>query len=239
MNRSSCCSLLVCSVLGLMAPPGGAAILHVIPEQAIIITLGTVSNPKVLDLDGDGLTDLSFTNTGIQQSVVPGTDARIAIRNNLAAALLGEQIEEVLVHPLVWSDQPDGLYACAGNDGGIFYDGEYSGGGGILGVEFEIGGQTHYGWVLIETFPPFVGGQILEWAYESEPGEGIQAYARACPKVRDFGSNHVCLFIWTAHGRVIFSAARPIQAITSNPASSFVIFMGPARGFPDPAGAGS
>jgi len=40
-----------------------------------------------------------------------------------------------------------------------------------------IGGETHYGWVFIQTFPPVVGGRILEWAYESEPGVGIMAGA--------------------------------------------------------------
>ena len=46
-----------------------------------------------------------------------------------------------------------------------------------MGQPTLIGAETHYGWVFIDTFPPFVGGRILEWAYESEPGVGITASA--------------------------------------------------------------
>ncbi len=90
---------------------------------------------------------------------------------------MGETTEEFLIPSLSWSATQEALYTCGGNDAGHFCIGEYSEGGGILGVEFLIGAETHYGWVLIETFPPFVGGRILNWAYESEPGVGIQAGA--------------------------------------------------------------
>jgi hypothetical protein len=48
------------------------------------------------------------------------------------------------------------------------------------GVQFEIAGNLHYGWVQVETpqLPPglFVnGGTILDWAYNSAPGQPILA----------------------------------------------------------------
>ena len=46
-----------------------------------------------------------------------------------------------------------------------------------LGVEFEIGGQTHYGWVEILSFDFFFHAELVSWAYETEPGVAIEAGA--------------------------------------------------------------
>ena len=53
--------------------------------------------------------------------------------------------------------------------------GEFTGGLDYLGVEFEISGATHYGWLEIESASQFTRVLVHRWAYESEPGIGIIA----------------------------------------------------------------
>ena len=46
----------------------------------------------------------------------------------------------------------------------------------FVGVEFAIGADTHYGWIRVEVFaPPGNGGTIMDWAYNSIPGQPILA----------------------------------------------------------------
>jgi hypothetical protein len=47
-----------------------------------------------------------------------------------------------------------------------------------VGVQFEIGGNTHYGWVEVEVpFRGVNGGTIRSFAYETQPGVPILAGA--------------------------------------------------------------
>ena len=60
-----------------------------------------------------------------------------------------------------------------------------------MGVRFEIDGNTHFGWIRIQidTIGAFAGlsddatyATILRYAYESEPGVGIEAGAGIVPE---------------------------------------------------------
>jgi hypothetical protein len=55
--------------------------------------------------------------------------------------------------------------------------GDYVGTTRFAGVEFEIGGQTHYGWLQVRAAELRTDVWIEEWAYESEPGVPIRAGA--------------------------------------------------------------
>ena len=73
-----------------------------------------------------------------------------------------------------WRGEEIALNSCV-SAGGVFCSGEFVGGINYLGVEFDISGQTHYGWVEIESSPIGTRAWIHRWAYETEPGVGIIA----------------------------------------------------------------
>jgi hypothetical protein len=47
----------------------------------------------------------------------------------------------------------------------------------FVGVEFEIEGETHYGWVQFDNPNPIYGGYVTGFAYETEPNTAIEAGA--------------------------------------------------------------
>ena len=48
---------------------------------------------------------------------------------------------------------------------------------GYMGLEFDISGQTHYGWARITSVYDSTTVIIHDWAYETQPGVGIAAGA--------------------------------------------------------------
>jgi hypothetical protein len=65
------------------------------------------------------------------------------------------------------------VHACSGG----FCVGDFSVLGAFLGLEFDIGGQTHYGWARLQGDPFFVRLEVQEWAYETVPGRPIASGA--------------------------------------------------------------
>jgi hypothetical protein len=66
-------------------------------------------------------------------------------------------------------------YLVEQNGGGLVAVGPWAGvTNGLLGVQFDIAGESHYGWVRVTDRGPFVI-TIHEWAYETQPGIGIPA----------------------------------------------------------------
>lgn len=74
-------------------------------------------------------------------------------------------------------------------------------GPGYFGIQFTVGGETHYGWVLLElTGAPCQGGgegapascydngEVLSYAYSTVPGEGITAGEGDPPPVPEPGT---------------------------------------------------
>jgi hypothetical protein len=68
-----------------------------------------------------------------------------------------------------------GVMAHCVNAGGVVCVGNFLGGIEHLGVEFDISGDTHYGWIEIESRERGVLIIVHRWAYESEPGVPIFA----------------------------------------------------------------
>lgn len=84
-------------------------------------------------------------------------------------------------------DSTDGDNQYAGTTD---YSGQMvSGDTAYFGLSFQIGGQTHYGWVQVSEGP--VNQSVLRWAYESTPNTPIQAgalgAAAAVPTISEWG----------------------------------------------------
>ena len=95
--------------------------------------------------------------------------------SDLAAAFSdGSFIGADVDDPFSWTVSPQALNGCV-SAGGLVCAGNFRGGRDFLGVEFDISGQTHYGWVQIQSVEFAVFARIIDWAYESEPGVGIFA----------------------------------------------------------------
>ena len=155
-----------------------AAIVHVVPPEPITITNDFFFDPFLLDLDGDSVGDVAFNHRGIETTATPTSEARLlsdSIDSDLAAALPdGSFVGLDADNPLTWTPNIQVLSACV-SAGGIVCLGNFRGGRDYLGVEFDISGQTHYGWVQIQSVDLAVFARIIDWAYESEPGVGIFA----------------------------------------------------------------
>ncbi len=129
-----------------------------------------------LDLNGDGINDLTVYGNGGDFGVIVPTHARIsglpggASFPHASSDLIGSSLS----NGLVWNLTNSVLISC--RDIGCF--GLWRGGTHYVGIEFEIEDWKHYGWVEIELpFDNFGGGILKGYAYESEPGKPILAGA--------------------------------------------------------------
>lgn len=136
-----------------------------------------------LDLDGDGSVDFTFDSSLLQSvQIVPAGNNRILA--------LPEPPPDLgsYVHPL---EAGEVVFTSADQGGLVWVDGHGLVRGSTLtaaaapfgsvgpwvdltafaGVEFEIAGATHYGWIHIANFD--LGGNVLDWAYETRPDTSI------------------------------------------------------------------
>jgi len=69
------------------------------------------------------------------------------------------------------------LIQCLSGSGGYTCAGRFPGQHAYMGVEFDIEGATHYGWIdlYVAEYGPY--GEIYGWAYETDPGVSILAGA--------------------------------------------------------------
>ncbi len=83
-----------------------------------------------------------------------------------------------------WGNLADSVWSY--NNGSLTYNkissyGDFNNARGFMGVEFEIAGSSHYGWVDVEASHSGEGGAfsneltIYGWGYETVAGAGIQA----------------------------------------------------------------
>lgn len=136
------------------------------------------------DVDFNGSADFSFRSNGatfwIEQFGDNGVlghgvqppDAGVDVANLGGGYVVGILPSE----GLSWSTAPDwGSFSSCMSPGCIGswlppFD------KGYFGVRFDIQGSTHFGWVYLDNNFSFLGGgDIIEWAYESEPGLPIVA----------------------------------------------------------------
>jgi len=153
------------------APVANAAIQHTDPAD---VTIGTGEN-YLVDLDGNMTDDVEFRVSG---SNVYGSPL-------FGAALMGNG-GPTFCYPYRLSSgaaiAPSGAFDCSS---GVTYHslnyGSSSFGywapapiSGYLGVQFDIGGSTHYGWIHIE-LPTNSSVTIMDWAYEDVADTEITA----------------------------------------------------------------
>lgn len=136
---------------------------------------------KSVDMNEDGVVDIIFMAGISGPSVNIGAPAGNNITSHPQGGLdLGAYVDIVLPGMLIGADLPEPLTwwndleypatlsvcgaieppFCQGYFGEIY-----------VGLEFDIGGELHYGWVFMESFA--LSGHIMRLAYESEPGEPI------------------------------------------------------------------
>jgi hypothetical protein len=179
-----------------IAVHGQGTIVYHNPQDIPLFTVGSEKSYD-LDLDSNGVTDYRVVVTG-------GTFAAHGTGNNASLTtpeqppslgvyilplFAGEYIGPSLTPASIWFE----TYLYEPVPGQIFeipayFHGCTTAGCGAdpfheitayWGVQFEIEGNLHYGWVQVETpqLSPniFVGGTILDWAYNATPGQPILA----------------------------------------------------------------
>jgi hypothetical protein len=151
------------------------------------------------DLNEDGIDDFRFTNGGLE--VVHGISVYPLSQNRVIGSLVqatpydteeylipfkkGSQISGTIDQDAYkwtktagWKNERQTVTGCAGTGiiqepvacGDFFYNQGVS----YMGLELDLEGQKHYGWLLMDfTFLPFSGCEFLSYAYETEPGVAI------------------------------------------------------------------
>lgn len=185
--RQTVCCLVALGVALAFASASQAqgTIVYVQPESPLSYTFAWLP----LDLNSDGHADFIFdgiTRPGMWTKVVPMQGNRILmlpepppdIGGFVQPFAAGSIISgESAQGGLMWDDGngPAGgptLSACAwpfGCVGPWVFQTAYA------GIELNIGGNRHYGWLEIQNWD--IGGQVLSWAYETRPGVPILAGA--------------------------------------------------------------
>jgi MYXO-CTERM domain-containing protein len=148
------------------------------------ITLVNGSSAFDLDIDGDSDVDLSFNvNLGFTEtaSVFEGDGLALAPSDTDNAYPFGFAFNDIVDGSAFDSTEP------APNDRYQNFLGRWQGdpvsgylinnvSSGYLGVEFDNGGNTHFGWVELAISSPAPGEvqlDISRYAWENTPGQGI------------------------------------------------------------------
>jgi hypothetical protein len=162
----------------------GQGIIYVSPQQPIYYS-DVFDRSTPLDLTGNGIPDylLICTLQGVFLSP-QGSNSVIADGSYLVAAINQGGVVSSSLDPLYqWvatSGVPGGnvtLGASAIFDGQYFYTGNFSGLDAFIGLQFQLDGTTHYGWIEVNNSPNAAAGQVLGWAYETSPNTPIVAGA--------------------------------------------------------------
>ncbi|MGI8604606.1 MAG: PEP-CTERM sorting domain-containing protein [Verrucomicrobiales bacterium] len=176
-------SLLFVGFLGLL--PAVSTARAVVIARQVDYYFHHLADPELqtmsLDLDGDAINDLTFLATeaffivaisapvGNRITSDPPGNANSGAR--VAAVPPGALVGLQLLEPLTWWSAAEYNASLSGCGGLVepICQGEF--GPIYIGVEFDIAGGLHYGWVFLDSY--FGGGHITQLAYESNPGEPI------------------------------------------------------------------
>ena len=168
------------------------SLVYVNPPDHVIISRGSPTVFRDVDLDVDGIVDFTFRAGGSFQIFSEIGSRSIGIPKGgldfgsfSIPLATGFSIGPSLSPPLEWQSSfqpgfPPGYWV-----GQTFHYADSLGTFGYwqpnmtayLGVEFDINGGTHYGWIRMSTWflEGVNGGIIEEWAYNSIPGQPILA----------------------------------------------------------------
>jgi hypothetical protein len=147
--------------------------------------IGLPSNPYLLDIDNDGVTDFIFRSGSDGFAIFPQVgSAVLAVEsspsdlNTFALPLMaGQEISSLTPVAVFWdTDGVNGSVLTSARDAGAI--GLFTGQIAYLGVQFTHAEQTHYGWLHLDV--SYVGlnaGNLLALGWEDRPGFGIAAGA--------------------------------------------------------------
>jgi len=189
------------------------SIVFVTPNQPI--NYGPVGGLIHLALDGDGRTDYSLYFDIQRADIRPlRSNSLLVARSyddfgpNTAVALLngGYAVGPTAgspQDPLQWFDRQLDIYGYAVLGAQVVFplyppnpalNAASPGCNTYVGLRFESGGTTHYGWMHVCPYPNSAAGQILSWAYDTRPnthimagagedsdGDGVWDYLDQCP----------------------------------------------------------
>ena len=178
-----------CVALWLCAPVAWAYISYYNPGEPIQVPVefGGSGMGLLLDLDFNGVDEIRLTSNGSDFRGTPLENNQIiglpATPPNMGAFIIpleyGASIDATPDSPGEWVDGtlPSTFASCqtVGDSVlclGLWLTEETS--DAYFGMQFDIEGETHYGWVhLVNTFG--ITGYITEWAYETTPDTGLLA----------------------------------------------------------------
>ena len=160
-----------------LLPLGGQG--DIVYRQVNLPIYGEPQNQQI-DLNSDGIDDFEFTSIwmdiGVDVTVSPLGDNRLIAAGNGYDALAingGGMISESAPSDGQWIELPayfNGHYLD--QTYGQFYNIN-----AFVGVELQIDGNTHYGWIQFDNPEPIYGGYVTGFAYETEASSAIEAGA--------------------------------------------------------------
>jgi hypothetical protein len=161
------------------------------PTSPILLHADFFTELYPLDFDGDGIAELTLgydfhfigVRSELSTTVLTRMDAPPNLGGSVAPELAGFSIGDGSeAGSLQWFGRIPGapyetdfrtLIQCF--DTGC--TGEFRGQYAYMGVQFHLGSDTHYGWVLLQISDSAAFGAIESWAWETEPGVPILAGA--------------------------------------------------------------
>lgn len=168
---------LVFVVLAHIANVGQADLIYVDPVD---IPIFGVSSPAIVEFDFNDDAVIDF----VLQSSPPVSEFFVEPQGGNRAAVNEFLFLKPIQAGVVIASTPDpsydwsaaspiGITATASFPTGTVIIGEFNGQTAFMGAEFDIDGNTHYGWIRMSVIGG--GGTILDYAYESTPGQGLVA----------------------------------------------------------------
>ena len=158
-----------------------------LPENKWFTLIGSDRNGSevLFDINLDGKTDFffrtgSFGFDGTGFRIYPTNSATVWARmagpldsNTLAIPLNPDDVVQAdLPTGSIWDD--DGTYSttlCTGFDVGA--SGPFCAKEAAVGLRFQIGTNTHYGWIFLDVPGGLNTGNVLSFAYEDQPDTAI------------------------------------------------------------------
>lgn len=162
--------------------PTWAYMFYYRPDEPIQVPFNN-SSGFLLDLDFNGIVDATLLSNGSDFFArAEDSNELLALGSSVVPLSYGEAIGSSPENSASWEGGTSYFSSCQNSGGtsiciGLWATAETS--DAYFGLQFDIDGQTHYGWVhLINTF--FVTGHITEWAYATEPG--VPVFAGVVPE---------------------------------------------------------
>ena len=165
-------------MLALSITSGQATVILTQPPEPLA-ALDSGDPPIELDIDANGFVDFVIPGSSSQVNVIPQGNSRALAFDRFGTFLAADLAEGSFIgadpeQNMIWGAEPLAMAACF-SAGGLFCDGNFLGGIEYLGVEIDINGEAHYGWVEVQSRPNTTVAIVHRWAYESEPGVPIFA----------------------------------------------------------------